>query len=226
MSTPATVDKRKCAQSPDKVKYANWARAREIADKRQKIEGRPLFVYACSSCGHWHISKKRGDEHVASIGPGGVIHSSETGRITPPGKRDERFLKTPPNTQKIRDALRSHGNPSTVSPATLRQWTGLSYGVIRRVMTAEGWTEEGKTTKLKWIRPRPVPEVVPSAPLNPVLPDPVNEEVAEVKDEVIYARVDTPQPKVLELDVIGHLTIEQLRLSFLAAGLEIQITVV
>ena len=70
MSTPATIDKRKCAQSPDKVKYANWARAREIADKRQKVEGRPLYVYACSSCGHWHISKKKGDEHVASIGAG------------------------------------------------------------------------------------------------------------------------------------------------------------
>ena len=133
-------------------------------------------------------------------------------------------MKTPPNTQKVRDALRSHGNPSTVSPATIRQWTGLSYGVIRRVMTAEGWEEQGKTTKLRWVRPRP-PEVVPSAPLNPVLPDPINEEVAEVKDEPIKWEVQ-PQPKILELDVIGHLTIEQLRLSFLAAGLEIQITVV
>jgi len=217
-----------CAQSPDKAHYRNFAKAREVADRRQKVEGRPLYVYACSSCGDWHISKKKGDEHVARIGPGGLIHSSESGKITAPGLRDERFLKHDPSTQKIRDALRSHGNPAKVSPASLRQWTGLSYSSIRRVMLNEGWTAVGKTTKLVWHRPRLVPEAQPLAPLTPQSDEqPKEVEQMPIYDEpTIVVNNPTPEPKTLDLDVVGNMTIEQLRIAYLAAGMEIRVTVV
>lgn len=69
----------RCPHMPDKEKYDTFEIAREIADRREPEEGKKLYVYACSTCGTFHISKKPGDELILEVDDRGTLYSTGWG---------------------------------------------------------------------------------------------------------------------------------------------------
>jgi len=47
------------AKCSEKKAYKTKSSAQRRADKHQKEVGYPLFVYQCSTCFKWHLTKKR-----------------------------------------------------------------------------------------------------------------------------------------------------------------------
>lgn len=159
----------RCDKHPEKIQYRELMRAFEIADKQAASLGQPIYVYACDSCGYFHLSRSAGGAG-AGIGRRVKDRNSPLYQLAAPERdhpeRDTRFVDDAPGhvtRAAIRDALRTH-NPESLRMADLISWTGADRTILRRELSALGWEMRGVRRAAKWYPPGTAPEVSEPVP--------------------------------------------------------------
>lgn len=136
--------------------------------------------------------------------------------------RDDRFLPRTSADKTVAmfiDAIRGHGNPDTVTPAQLREWTGCSYSTVRRVMRKLEWLPSGVTSSMTWNRPGvPIPAEV-AAVETTAAPAPV---VQLPTPKTMKPRADRGQRVELTAELDG-LTIADLSAAWKVLGFTLEI---
>ena len=234
----------KCPQTPEKVSYGTFEEARAAGDRREPEEKAKLYVYACSSCGRWHLSKKNGDENVKSVGDDGLIHSTESIKPETP-IRDTRFLVTSAGAkaaQEVTAALREHGHPNEVAMGDLVEWLGwentdTNRHRARSAIRGLGWTMVGIKRMAVWYRPGHAPVADLSERKTKPDLDKVVEGIKENVEKIVGPKpTPTPKPSVRTPDeskwhtatlnpTMKSLTLEQVMATFKSIGYEMDVRV-
>lgn len=235
MAQHGALAQKRCPASPDKIQYESFARAREVGDRREKAGETKLYVYNCSDCGLYHLTKRRGDEvQMIDESAGGVkTYSTETPRPPIP-ERDKRFVvPINPNVDKVGAFLQSLGPRDRVTIPKVMKNVHLGRDQVKRALIALGWESHGTGKGAYWLNAgRQAPTEVSEKQLNPQTPlhrpSPGRARGEAVAPRRPAAAVSAPSDwTTVEVDIarVKDLTVFQLARAYEAVGLRLTLTV-
>jgi hypothetical protein len=232
MAQHGALAQKRCPASPDKIQYESFAKAREVGDRRERAGETKLYVYNCTDCGAYHLTKRRGDEvQMIDESAGGVKpYSTETPRPPLP-VRDERFVvPINPNVDKVGAYLQSLGPRERVTIPKVMKHVHLGRDMVKRALIALGWESHGTGKGAYWLNAgRLAPTEVTEKRLNPQTP--LHRE-RHARGEAVAPRppaatVTAPDVGTVEVDLakVKDLTVFQLARAYEAIGLRLTLTV-